>query len=140
METAAEIFRGGCLCGAVRYEAHGPATNLCFCHCESCRRAAGSPGVPWATFQSSSFRLTKGALTEYQSSAQALRGFCAHCGTSLTYRNQARTAEIDVTPASLDDPERLAPQAHIWMQDRLSWETPGDSLPRFAGFRTDGYS
>jgi hypothetical protein len=62
MDAAEEIFRGGCLCGAVRYEAQGPATQLCFCHCESCRRAAGAPGVPWATFQAANFKLTKGAL------------------------------------------------------------------------------
>jgi hypothetical protein len=41
---------GGCLCGNVRYEATGPASNLCFCHCTSCRRSAGSPAVPWGTF------------------------------------------------------------------------------------------
>lgn len=140
MDAAEEIFRGGCLCGAVRYEARGPATQLCFCHCETCRRAAGSPGVPWATFQVADFRLTKGALTEYQSSPQVVRGFCAQCGSSLTYHNRARATEIDVTLVTLDDPERLAPKAHIWMQDRLSWEVPGDSLPRFATHRTDGNS
>ena len=140
MDAAEEIFRGGCLCGAVRYQAHGPASHLCFCHCASCRRAAGAPGVPWATFPAASFKLTKGALTEYQSSAQVTRGFCAQCGTSLTYRNSARAAEIDVTPATLDDPERLAPRAHIWMRDRLSWAVPGDSLPRFATNRTDDNS
>jgi hypothetical protein len=140
MEAAEENFRGGCLCGAVRYEARGPATQLCFCHCETCRRAAGSPGVPWATFQFANFRLTKGSLSEYQSSPQATRGFCARCGSSLTYRNRARAAEIDVTSVTLDQPERVAPKAHIWMQDRLSWEVPGDSLPRFATFRTDGNS
>jgi hypothetical protein len=140
MEAAEEIFRGGCLCGAVRYEAQGPATKLCFCHCETCRRAAGAPGVPWATFQVANFKLTKGALAEYRSSPQVVRGFCAQCGSSLTYRNSARATEIDVTPVTLDDPERLAPKAHIWMQDRLSWEVPGDGLPRFATNRTDGNS
>lgn len=138
MDAAEEIFRGGCRCGAVRYEAQGPATHLCFCHCESCRRATGVPGVPWATFEVARFKLTKGALTDYQSSLEAARGFCAHCGTSLTYRHKSRALQIDVTSASLDDPERLAPKAHIWMQDRLSWEIPGDSLPRFATVRTDG--
>lgn len=138
MDAAEEIFRGGCLCGAVRYQAQGPAVQLCFCHCETCRRAAGAPGVPWATFQVANFKLTKGALTEYQSSPRVVRGFCAQCGSSLTYRNLARATEIDVTLVTLDDPERLAPKAHIWMHDRLTWEVPGDSLPRFATHRTDG--
>jgi hypothetical protein len=92
------------------------------------------------TFQAANFRLTKGSLSEYQSSLHATRGFCAQCGTSLTYRHRERAAETDVTLATLDDPERLAPKAHIWVQDRLSWEVPGDSLPRFATFRTDGNS
>jgi len=126
-------YAGGCLCGAVRYAAAGPARNLCFCHCASCRRAAGSPSVPWATFERARFRLTRGALREYRSSAAVLRGFCAHCGSCLTYRNDARPADIDVTLGSLDEPAALAPQMHVWVADKLPWVPITDGLPQHAG-------
>jgi hypothetical protein len=130
--TGETVHRGVCMCGAVRYEGTGTVKNLCYCHCTSCRRASGVPAVPWGTFTSDRFTVTKGTLTEYRSSAEAVRGFCATCGTSLTYRNTARPAEVDVTLATLDDANQLAPRAHIWAEDKLAWEHLGDGLPQFA--------
>ena len=127
-----QLYVGGCLCGAVRYEARGTASNLCYCHCNSCRRAAGAPLVPWATFARSAFRVTRGALAQYHSSPPVTRGFCAACGTSLTYAHAARPAEIDVTLATLDEPALLAPEAHVWVADKLPWVTISDGLPRYA--------
>ncbi|HVN46685.1 MAG TPA: GFA family protein [Steroidobacteraceae bacterium] len=124
------VYVGGCLCGAVRYQIEGAVSNPCYCHCASCRRATGAPMVPWGTCARAALRMTRGRLSEYRSSAQVWRGFCASCGTSLTYRNEARAAEIDVTLASLDDPTLLAPRMHVWVKDRLPWTTIGDQLPR----------
>jgi hypothetical protein len=123
-------YPGGCLCGAVRYEAAGTARNPCYCHCTSCRRAAGAHCVAWATFERARLRLLRGELREYRSSAGVLRGFCAVCGTSLTYRDEARDADIDVTLASLDEPARLAPQMHVWAREKLPWVVIEDGLPQ----------
>ena len=131
-------YAGGCLCGAVGYEAAGPARNLCYCHCESCRRAAGSPVVAWGTFDRSGFRVTHGTLAEFRSSAQVVRGFCAACGSCLTYRHEARPAEIDVTLASLDEVAQLAPQVHVWVADKLPWMQIEDGLPQFPGGTASG--
>ena len=126
-----QCYSGGCLCGAVRYEGSGPAANLCYCHCDSCRRAAGAPLVAWCTFTRSAWRVTRGTLTEYRSSPQVLRGFCAACGGALTYRHDARADEMDVTLASLDEPAALAPQMHVWVGDKLPWLAITDGLPQF---------
>ncbi len=128
---AERVYIGGCLCGAVRYEIDGPVSNPCFCHCASCRRAAGAPTVPWGTFARDALRVTRGRLSEYGSSPQVWRGFCPRRGTSLTYRHEARAAEIDVALATLDDPTRIAPLMHVWVKDRLPWVSIGDSLPRY---------
>lgn len=122
---------GGCLCRAIRYQATGKPLYLCYCHCESCRRAAGAAMVAWGTFLRSNFALTKGELNEFVSSPSVSRGFCAACGTSLTYRRDGRPLEIDVTLASLDDPTLLKPDVHIWVRDKLPWVTIDDGLPRF---------
>ena len=43
-------IEGGCLCGATRYRATGRPTSTMICHCQTCRRAAGSPDVAWVRF------------------------------------------------------------------------------------------
>lgn len=122
---------GGCLCGAIRYQATGSVLYLCYCHCESCRRAAGAAMVAWGTFLRRNFALTKGELNEFVSSPGVSRGFCAACGTSLTYHRDGRPQEIDVTLASLDDPALLKPNVHLWVRDKLPWVTIDDGLPQF---------
>lgn len=126
------VYLGGCLCGAVRYEITGAVRNPCFCHCASCRRASGAPMVPWGTFARDSVHITHGALTEFRSSAGVWRGFCAYCGTALTYRNEARSADLDVTLATLDEPALIPPRMHVWVAERLPWVSIGDQLPQFA--------
>lgn len=126
------LYVGGCLCGAVRYAVGGEASKPCYCYCNSCRRAAGAPVVPWATFARSAFRVTHGALSEYRSSPKVARGFCAVCGSSLTYRHEARPDEIDVTLATLDEPALIEPAAHLWVADKLPWLRIGDQLPQYA--------
>ena len=122
---------GGCRCGKVRYQARGPVSYLCYCHCTTCRRAAGASPVAWGTFARAGFCLTAGELAESRSSPAVLRGFCAACGTCLTYRREGRDAEIDVTLASLDQPARLAPQMHVWVEDKLPWVLIADRLPQY---------
>ena len=123
-------YTGGCRCGAVRYEAFPPAFNLCYCHCASCRRTSGASPVAWASFTRSKFRITAGLLAEVRSSAPVLRGFCRACGSCLTYRHEAHGEEIDVTLGSLDEPARLAPAMHVWVEDKLPWVRIADDLPQ----------
>jgi hypothetical protein len=125
-------YEGGCLCGALRYRVSGPAHHLCYCHCVSCRRAAGATMVAWGTFARAGFTLTRGTLSEHRSSDPVVRGFCCACGGALTYRHTARPQEIDVTLASLDAAAQFAPTMHVWVADKLPWVVLADGLPQFA--------
>lgn len=126
---------GGCLCGAIRYRASGPAqTSLC--HCLSCRRATGGPSLAWAIFEEGNVVFERGAPAIFESSPGVERGFCARCGTSLTYRRANRPGLFDVTTASLDDPEAFAPTKEIWVSERLSWIAENPALPQFQQFST----
>jgi hypothetical protein len=53
--------------------------------------------------------------------ADRLRSFAACCGTPLFFEEAENSPTIDVTIASLDTPERFAPEAAIWTEDRLPW-------------------
>ena len=64
----------------------------------------------------------------------------AACGTSLSFERDDRAGEIDVTAATLDDPEAVRPQDHIYWGSRLSWAVPADGLPTLPrGHRDHGY-
>ena len=129
MDTQA--WAGRCLCGGLRYRALGPWRHLCHCHCESCRRAAGAPSVAWGTVERAHFSLLQGQLRIVRSSPPVERGFCADCGTTISYAHAERAGDLDLSLASLEDPSALAPQAHIWVQDKLPWVRIDDGLPQF---------
>ena len=114
---------GGCFCGAVRYRLSESPRVSVICHCQSCRRAAGSPSVAWITLPATAFAWLGAAPRSYESSSGVLRTFCERCGTPLTYATQRRPAEIDVTTATLDDPNAYPPTREIWLEDRIEWES-----------------
>ena len=132
-------IEGGCFCGAVRYSASAAPSSSMICHCRSCRRAGGAPAVPWVTFAKADFRFTAGEPRFFASSPPVRRGFCAACGTPLTYEHAERPTEIDVTTASLDAPDAFPPTYHAWLADDLAWVRFGDGLPTFPRWRpTEG--
>jgi hypothetical protein len=124
-------FSGRCFCGQVRFELAGKPQFACHCHCESCRRAAGAPFVTWVSFDREDFALTSGTIAEYRSSPGVRRGHCAACGTTITYSWNQRPNEIDIAVSSLDDAAGIAPEAHIWVQDKVPWLVISDDLPRY---------
>jgi hypothetical protein len=127
-----DTITGGCLCGRTRYQVSGAPRNLCFCHCRSCRRAAGAPLVAWGTFDFQQFRVLDGsAYLLHRSSPPVERGFCSVCGTALTYRNAQRAADVDVTLVTLDEPARFEPECHIWVEERLPWMRLEDGRPQY---------
>jgi hypothetical protein len=125
------VSDGGCLCGGVRYTVTGTLRSGQICHCVSCRRAAGAQSVAWLTFPSRDFSLIFGEPARYRSSAEVSRTFCSQCGSTLTYRHDGDPDFVDVTAASLDDPDEFPPTHHVWMEDAISWDMANDGLPRF---------
>lgn len=125
------LLRGGCLCGAVRYRIDAAPTTVMICHCATCRRAAGAQSVAWATVPAAGFAFTAGVPAGYASSTGVIRTHCATCGTSLTYRRDG--GAVDVTLASLDDPEALTPTYEGWLSHRVAWEAVDPTRPGRTG-------
>jgi hypothetical protein len=121
---------GGCLCGAVRYEASVAAAGAAYCHCRMCQRSVGNVFGAFAGFPATSFRFTRGRPKRYQSSPIARRGFCARCGSPLTCEGTDHPQSIMVTIGSLDDPGQVVPSAHWGIESQVRWYKPADKLPR----------
>ena len=121
---------GGCLCGAVRYEATVAPAGAAYCHCRMCQRSVGNVFGAFAGFPVASFKFTRGRPKRYRSSPIAWRGFCARCGSPLTCESTEHAENILVTIGSLDDPGQAAPQAHWGIESQVKWYKPADKLPR----------
>jgi hypothetical protein len=131
------MLAGGCHCGAVRYEADGAVFHRTLCHCEDCRRIAGAPALAWFSVVRGQLRFTHGQPAIYRSSSQVARGFCAQCGTPLTYAHEATPGEIDITTCSLDDPLAVPPEDHTFTHSRLPWLPLCDGLPQYPRTRAE---
>jgi hypothetical protein len=70
----------------------------------------------------------------YESSSGCRRGFCAECGSQISFSADYIPGLIDITIGSLDDPNQLEPAFHYWESKRLSWLHLADQLPRHPEF------
>lgn len=128
---AAELFEGGCLCGAIRYRATSKPVRVVICHCPMCRRHSGAPALAFAHFPVRNFEWIGGEPTRYRSSEYAERGFCPRCGSTLSMHEEVLAERVQIAVGSLDAPERIRPDDHVWTQHQLPWFEITDDLPRF---------
>lgn len=128
---------GGCHCGAIRYALSAAPLGSMICHCQSCRRITGAPVVAWLSVDPVALAFTKGAPQTYVSSPGVTRQLCGQCGTQLTMASADDDSFIDVTTASLDDPNAFPPTHHSWLSHDLAWVKFGDGLPTFPKGRYD---
>ncbi len=126
-------MRGGCLCGAIRYEVEGPFKSSSVCHCRSCRLASGAPSVAWSVLPRSRFRWLQGQPRLFASSLPVQRGFCPQCGTQLTYEHTDAPDDIEITTLSLDEPNNVRPTKEIWLSERRAWVPVNTALEQFSG-------
>src|SRR5262245_59454080 len=129
----ATLLKGGCLCGALRYEAREPPVDTGYCHCTICRRSTGAPVLAWASVPVGSFAYVQGKPAIYHSSSWGHREFCARCGTQICYRQTKDARNVDLNTGSLDDPGLCPPGMHIYYADRIPWFDTADALPRHPG-------
>jgi hypothetical protein len=90
-----------------------------------CQKAFGSFFGPLVTGEGLSW--TRGAPKYFQSSNVVRRGFCADCGTPLTYDYGAEDVEVAI--GTLDSPELAPPVIQVNPADKLSFFEALHTLP-----------
>lgn len=133
MGQSERAITGGCQCGAVRYAIRVPALEkVHYCHCRMCQRATGNLFAALAGAPKDRVEWTgELAPSFYASSSIARRGFCARCGTPLSFAYDS-AARIYVTIGSLDEPAAVRPEIHYGVESQLPWLHIDDALPREA--------
>ncbi|MBB5695784.1 GFA family protein [Muricoccus pecuniae] len=122
-------YKGGCLCGAVRYIAEGSPINERICHCRICQKALGAAFNARLLFRDTDVQLT-GPAARFHSSPALERGFCPGCGTTV-FSARRSAGVIGLTAGSLDDPGQFRPDMHFWTSSRQPWLRLDDGLPQY---------
>jgi hypothetical protein len=129
------IRRGGCLCGAVRYEFVGKPRLAVSCYCRDCQYVSG--GAPAYALLVSRDKLSvtmgkpKAYWTEAESGRRVAREFCERCGTPVFAYTAKKPDRVALKVGTLDDPSDFKPQLAIWMASAQPWHTLDISVARF---------
>jgi hypothetical protein len=134
MDESRKHYTGGCLCGALRYEAEGGPTYSGHCYCGDCRRASGSGFIPFMGFPSSALRFSGTSQTFTSKSASggdAVRNFCSVCGSLVFGGVIGKSESHTIYAGSLDDPSSFHPTMAIFTRGRPAWAVIPQGLEIF---------
>jgi len=127
---------GGCLCGAVRYEASEPPSFMGHCYCADCRKASGSGFIPFMNFPARALRFT-GEVMQFRSKAasgrEAVRNFCARCHSLVFGGDIGASDWHTIYAGSLDEPSLFAPSLAIFGQGKPDWAVVPAGVAVFPG-------
>jgi len=123
-----QTHRGGCHCGAVRFEVDAPARlDVDECNCSICAMA----GYLHLIVPASRFRLLAGreSLTRYRfNTGTAEHLFCSVCGVKSFYVPRSHPDGVSVNARCID-PERVTELRVVRRFDGRNWEQHAHELP-----------
>ncbi len=125
------------MCGAVRYELKSEPFDAGWCHCRTCQLNSGAPAMVFASVPDGDLVWTEGAdkVKSVASSSFGHRLFCGECGTPFLMKVDHQPETVDFSVTTLDEPNAIVPQFHIFCKRRVAWFDPGDDLPKHDQFR-----
>lgn len=116
---------GGCACGTVRYKLTASPLIVHACHCRDCQRLTGAAFainiwieekfVEAGGAAPKSFRLAAGSGKAHEVF------FCAACETYLWSRYHIAPGALFVRAGTLDNPQAVRPDVHIFTRSKLPW-------------------
>lgn len=129
-----EGFSGGCLCGAVKYQASSDAPIQGDCYCEDCRRSSGTTHCTHMGLPETAVTVT-GDLTFFDKAADSgnvvSRGFCPTCGSAVYSTNSAMPGMIFIRGSSCDEVEKIRPRMTVYASRAPSWAPINRDNPIF---------
>ncbi len=127
-------FAGGCLCGALRYEAEGEPLYAGHCYCTDCQKASGSGFIPFLGFAGGALRFTgesRPFVCKAANGGDATRNFCAACGSLVFGGERDKSDQFTIYAGSLDDKSLFHPKVAIFTRSRPAWAAIPPDLKTF---------
>jgi len=123
-------MKGGCHCGAIKFETKKDPFWVGACYCVDCRRISGAPYTVWTGHKAKEVTVLQGSPKEYASSKEVTRSFCKICGSPFSYRYINSPEYVFIPVGIFDNPQDFKLTAHIWVSQKLPWIHIDDELPQ----------
>lgn len=133
------FFDGACTCGAVKYRMKSRPMFVHCCHCLWCQRETGSAFVLNAFIESDRLELLQGSVESVPVPTQSGHGQdimrCATCQIALWSHYSGMGDKVSVVRVgTLDEPDRLPPDIHIYTDSKQPWVLLPDDVPAVAEY------
>lgn len=130
---------GGCACGGVRYRLTGPPFVVHACHCRWCQRETGSAFAVNALAETARVEVAAGTPEAVLTPSASGRGQtirrCPGCRVALwSHYPDAGPTVAFLRAGTLDDPDRLPPDIHIYTASKQPWVILPDDVPAVPGY------
>lgn len=112
-----------CRCGQLRAVATGTPVRISVCHCLNCQKRSGSAFAAQVRFPAAQVTVT-GTASTYTATGDngaAHFHFCATCGATVTFDNDAVPDTIAIPLGAFDDPRAFTPTVSVFENRKQDW-------------------
>ena len=129
------MLEGGCACGAVRYRLTSAPMIVHCCHCRDCQRQTGGAFAVNALIETDRIEMLSGEPVAISMPTDSSRPHdvyrCPACETALWSDYGRRPVLRFVRAMTLDDPDAVPPDVHIFTRSKLPWVGLPPEVPAF---------
>ena len=134
MASDTETFEGGCTCRHVRYRMTSRPMFVHCCHCRWCQRETGTAFALNAMIEADRVELLSGEVELVDTPSASGKGQriwrCPTCRVAV-WSNYAGAGDgvRFIRVGTLDEPDRLPPDIHIFTMSKLPWVILHEGVP-----------
>ncbi len=138
-EQNQDSYEGGCTCGQVRYRMTSAPMFVHCCHCRWCQRETGTSYALNALIEADRVELLSGKVEVINTPSNSGKGQkiarCPICRVAL-WSNYAGSGDAVrfVRVGTLDEPDSLKPDIHIYTSSRQPWVVLSGDVPVVAEY------
>lgn len=120
-------LKGGCMCGALRYEVSMPPVMIYNCHCTNCQKISGAAFNTSVIIAEAALQFTAGepARVEWTSDTGTTRCglFCGACGSRIANGGEPSNGVYSLRAGTLDDTSWVQPVGDTFTSSAQPWVT-----------------
>lgn len=116
-------FKGGCLCGNIRFTIKGSVKKPHTCSCKMCQRQSGSLTQMWVEVDQEQviWDGPGGKPAMWRSSDFSSRSFCSVCGSTIGAIDDEPVIAFALGTFDSNNRKELAPISHSYKSKRPKW-------------------